>query len=166
MFFLLNQLVQNILYPCEWIDLFSHMRESYPISIRVMCILFTCAWIVSYFHVCDYFWDPCSWIISRYIPARESHPIFISQIYARVLYIISMRVNYISCNHARDVSAATRQLRSVVRDRMRWGEGVTRRSVSVHGGNNVTGDFVCGGLIIATQWTLYWAFIGSLWRLK
>lgn len=66
-----------------------------------------------------------------------------------------MRVNYISCNHARDVSAATRQLRSVVRDRMRWGGGggVTRRftSVSVHGGNNVTGDFVCGGLIIATQ---------------
>lgn len=58
-----------------------------------------------------------------------------------------MRVIYISCNHARDVSAATRQLRSVVRG----GGGVTRRSVSVHGGNNVTGDFVCGGLIIATQ---------------
>lgn len=57
-----------------------------------------------------------------------------------------MRVNYIFCNHARAVSAATRQLRSVVR-----GGGVTRRSVSVHGGNNVTGDFVCGGLIIAIQ---------------
>lgn len=130
MVFLLNQLVQNILYPCEWIELFSHMRDSYPISIRVMCILFTCAWFVSYFHVRDYFWDPCSWIISRYIPARESHPIFISQIYARVLYIISMRVNYISCNHARAVSAAIRQLRSVVRDRMRGGGLPVDRSVS------------------------------------
>lgn len=150
MFFLLNQLVQNILYPCEWIDLFSHMRELYPIS---MCVI--------------YFLYPCLWIFHDISP-RVNHILY--------LYPKSMHVYYISYPCAWIIYPVILRVLSQRRPdsygllfETGWGGGglpVVFTSVSVHGGNNVTGDFVCGGLIIATQWTLYWAFIGSLWRLK